>query len=75
MDLAKDAIERFPKEQRDSSTLTLGLSEDGYRSAIGKIAALRKDLLDIARFDRKIDRVIQVNLHVFPLTKIPREKQ
>ena len=75
MDLAKDAIERFPKEQRDSSTLTLGLSEDGYRSAIGKIAALRKDLLDIARFDRKIDRVVQVNLHAFPLTRIPREKQ
>jgi uncharacterized protein (TIGR02147 family) len=73
MDLAKDALERFPKEQRDSSTLTLGLSEEGYRAATEKIAALRKELLDIAWYDRKIDRVIQVNLHAFPLTKIPRE--
>jgi uncharacterized protein (TIGR02147 family) len=70
MDLAKEALERFPKERRDSSTLTLGLSKEGYRAAVGRITALRKELLEIARFDRQIDRVIQVNLHAFPLTKI-----
>lgn len=75
MDLAKEALERFPKDQRDSSTLTLGLSEEGYRAVIEKITALRKDLLDIARFDHNIDRVIQVNLHAFPQTKIPKEKE
>jgi uncharacterized protein (TIGR02147 family) len=73
MDLAKEALERFPKERRDSSTLTLGLSEQGYRAAVEKIAALRKELLDIARFDTKIDRVIQINLHAFPLTKLAKE--
>ncbi len=75
MELAKDALERFPVEQRHSSTLTLGLSEEGYRMAVERIAALRKELLDIARFDRSIDRVIQVNLHAFPLTRISRKKQ
>jgi uncharacterized protein (TIGR02147 family) len=75
MDLAKEALERFPKNERDSSTLTLGLSEEGFRAASNKIAALRRELLDIARFDRKIDRVIQVNLHAFPLTRIAKEKQ
>ena len=75
MDLVKEALERFPKNERDSSTLTLGLSEEGFRAASKKIAALRKELLDIARFDRKIDRVIQVNLHAFPLTKIATGKQ
>jgi uncharacterized protein (TIGR02147 family) len=74
MDLAKEAIERFPLERRDSSTLTLGLSEEGYRAAVEKIAALRRELLDVARFDRQIDRVIQVNLHAFPLTKVAKEK-
>jgi len=73
MDLAKDALETFPKKQRDASTLTLGLSREGYRAAVEKIATLRRELLDIARFDRQIDRVIQVNLHAFPLTKIPEE--
>ena len=69
MDLAKEALERFPKDKRDSSTLTLGLSEAGYRAAVEKIAELRRELLDIARFDHDIDRVIQVNLHAFPLTR------
>jgi uncharacterized protein (TIGR02147 family) len=73
MELAKEALEKFPKQLRDSSTLTLGLSKEGYRAAVEKIAVLRKDLLDIARFDRQIDRVIQVNLHAFPLTKIVKE--
>lgn len=75
MDLAKEALERFPKERRDSSTLTLGLSEEGYRASVAKIAILRRELLDIARFDRQIDRVVQVNLHAFPLTKTSGEKQ
>ena len=75
MDLAKEALERFPGNERDSSTLTLGLSEEGYRAAVKKITELRKELLAVARFDRHIDRVIQVNLHAFPLTKIAREKQ
>jgi uncharacterized protein (TIGR02147 family) len=75
MDLAKEALESFPKNCRDSSTLTLGLSKEGYRAAVEKIAALRRELLTIARFDRQIDRVIQVNLHAFPLTKIAREHQ
>ena len=74
MDLAKEALERFSKEQRDSSTLTLGLSEEGYRAVVEKIAALRKELLAIARFDRDINRVIQVNLHAFPLSKISKEQ-
>lgn len=74
MDLAKESLERFPKDKRDSSTLTLGLSEAGYRAAVEKIAVLRRELLEIARFDRQIDRVIQVNLHAFPLTRVLREQ-
>ena len=75
MELAKEALENFPGDQRNSSTLTLGLSGEGYRKAVKKIAALRKELLDIARYDIQIDRVIQVNLHAFPLTRIGKEKQ
>lgn len=74
MDLARESLEKFPKNQRDSSTLTLGLSEEGYRTIVEKIALLRKELLDVARLDRKIDRVIQINLHAFPLSKIGRKK-
>ncbi|MCX7725334.1 MAG: TIGR02147 family protein [Chitinispirillaceae bacterium] len=37
MDLAKESLERFPKEMRHSSTLTLGLSEEGYRAVVKKL--------------------------------------
>lgn len=69
MDLAKAALETFPKAERSASTLTLGLSEIGYKALEEKLRTLRKDLVEIARLDRGIDRVIQVNLHAFPLTR------
>ena len=69
MDLAKAALETFPKAKRSASTLTLGLSEAGYKALEEKLRTLRKELMEIARFDRNIDRVIQVNLHAFPLTR------
>ncbi len=70
MDLAKEAVEKMPKSLRHSSTLTLGLSAEGYRAVVEKLNILRRELLDIAWYDRNIDRVIQVNFHAFPLTRI-----
>lgn len=72
MDLAKDALEAFPKAKRSGSTLTLGLSEEGYKALEEKLRVLRQELVQLARFDKGIDRVIQINLHAFPLTKLPK---
>lgn len=69
MDLAKAALETFPMAKRSASTLTLGLSEAGYKAMEEKLRTLRKDLVNIARSDQGIDRVIQVNLHAFPLSR------
>jgi uncharacterized protein (TIGR02147 family) len=73
MDLAKEALETFPTDARSGSTLTLGLSEAGYRALEEKLQVLRREMAEIARFDKRIDRVIQVNLHAFPLTRKPKE--
>jgi uncharacterized protein (TIGR02147 family) len=72
MDLAKDALENFPKNKRSGSTLTLGLSEAGYKAIEEKLKLLRQEMVEIARFDTSIDRVIQINLHAFPLTRLPK---
>jgi uncharacterized protein (TIGR02147 family) len=72
MDLAKEALENFPESKRSASTLTLGLSENGYQAMLEKLRILRQELTEIARFDKGIDRVIQVNLHAFPLTRLPK---
>ncbi|MDB5102432.1 MAG: hypothetical protein JWP91_121 [Fibrobacteres bacterium] len=73
MELAKEALETFPKNKRSGSTLTLGLSEAGYRALEEKLRVLRQEMVEIARFDKEIDRVIQVNLHAFPMTRKPKE--
>jgi uncharacterized protein (TIGR02147 family) len=72
MDLAKEALENVPKPKRSASTLTLGLSEDGYKALEEKLRILRKEMVEIAKFDKGIDRVIQVNLHAFPMTRTLR---
>lgn len=75
MDLAKLALEKFPRESRSASTLTLGLSQVGYLEMENKIKKLRQELVELAKFDQKIDRVIQVNFHAFPMTIIPKAKK
>jgi uncharacterized protein (TIGR02147 family) len=72
MDLAKDALEKAPESEPSASTLTLGLSEAGCKALEEKLRILRRELAEIARSDQGADRVIQVNLHAFPLTRAPR---
>ena len=69
MDLAKRALVAIARPERHSATYTLGLSESGYRLAKEKLDALGRELMEIARLDAGINRVYQVNLHAFPLTK------
>jgi len=68
MDLARDAIDRFPRSDRDISTLTLGLSEDGRAKAREEIRRCRRKLLEIAKQDERSDRVYQFNFQAFPVS-------
>lgn len=69
MDLAKDALDRIPSAERDISTLTLTLSEAGFRVAVEEIRNMRKRLLKLAVDEPKPDRVFQCNLQLFPLSR------
>ncbi len=68
MDLAKIAVQELPREKRSAATLTLGVSASGHKQILEKVTQLRKELMDIAAADSGIDRVIQINIHAFPLT-------
>lgn len=68
MTLAPRALEKFPKEERDFSALTLALSPAGLKKAGEEIAHLRKRLLLIAEKDRGQDRIYQCLFQVFPVT-------
>ena len=68
MSLAQKATLELPRDQRNITGLTLGLSKQGYETLCNEISLFRKKLLDIAEKDRSADRVIQVNFHAFPVS-------
>jgi uncharacterized protein (TIGR02147 family) len=69
MDLAKEAIERFPPKEREIATLTVSISDAMMERVKEKIRQLRHEILEMAREDDRPDRVHQINFQVFPLTK------
>jgi uncharacterized protein (TIGR02147 family) len=64
-----EAIDRFPGEERDISSLTLGLSGENAARLKDLIQEFRKDLLAIAHEEQAVEQVVQVNFQLFPLTK------
>ena len=67
-DLARQALEVFPKDERYASGSTLSFSEEGFLEATKRIRALRYELLELASSD-KPNRVYQMALHLFPMTQ------
>jgi uncharacterized protein (TIGR02147 family) len=66
---AAEALERVPPSQRDVTSVTMSVSPEG----LGRIKALAADfhkrVLEVVQSDRGEDRVIQLNVQVFPLTR------
>lgn len=73
LELARQALDRFPREERNLSWVTLSVSEECRLEVIEEIRAFRRKLLEIAARDPKPTRVHQLNLHFFPLTRIVPE--
>jgi uncharacterized protein (TIGR02147 family) len=69
LDLARKALDKQPRSNRDFSTLTLSLSAAGEAAARDEIAALRKRLMALAENDSGADRVRQFNFQSFPLSR------
>jgi uncharacterized protein (TIGR02147 family) len=69
MQLGIEAIDRYPRSVRDISTMSVGISEAGFKKIAALLADCRKNIADIANNDQSADRVYQINLQVFPLSK------
>ncbi len=69
---AAEAIERHERSHRDISTLTVGVTEEGFRRIAEEAAAFRRRVAEIADEEGRVDRVYQVNIQVFPLTTLPK---
>jgi uncharacterized protein (TIGR02147 family) len=74
LDLAKRALDHLPREQRDISSVTLSVSAGAVPKLRERLRQFRRELLELAELDSAPERVIQLNLQLFPLSKsAPRE--
>ena len=69
MRLAVESLSRHAPEARDMSTLTATLSAESLTQAKAAVKALRQCILALAEKDQRVDRVMQLNIQLFPLTR------
>ena len=69
MDRAAEALDLIPRSEREIGGLTLCVSEDRMLALKADIEAFRNQLFERYMRDEKPERVVQVNLHMFPLSK------
>ena len=69
MELAKAAFDRFGKNERELSTVTMSIDNEAYMKIIERLAMFRAEVMEIARSVKKPSRVMQLNLQFFPLSR------
>jgi uncharacterized protein (TIGR02147 family) len=67
--LAQDALERFQQNERDIRSVTLGIPADGYDKIKERLEAFWKELMTSAQTQDVVDKVYQINIQLFPLSK------
>ncbi len=65
------ALDQLPREERNISSLTVCVSRDKLAELDQRLRDFRRDLLQLAELDNAPERVVQVNLQLFPLSKQP----
>ena len=70
--LATPALE-LPKEIRNFSGVTMGLSRESFEKVEKVLDECRRQIIDIAAEEKNIEQVYRVNLQLFPLTKNVKE--
>jgi uncharacterized protein (TIGR02147 family) len=67
IDFGKESIDTVSKEQREISSLTLCISDEGMLRIKKRIQDFEDEILQIAREDTNVKNVYQVNFQFFPL--------
>jgi uncharacterized protein (TIGR02147 family) len=70
MRLAGEALDRFPKEQRNISGVAFSVSAQTFETMQDEVRKFRKKILDLAKADASPDGVYQFNVQLFPLTDV-----
>jgi uncharacterized protein (TIGR02147 family) len=74
LDLARQAIDNFPKDRRKLSATTITISRATYGKIINELRDFREHILSMAQQDKNPDRSYQFNFQVFPVSRNPDMK-
>lgn len=66
---AAQAIDRFPREEREIASLTLCIDDAMLPELKARLQAFRRELMQLAEQSGDRKRVVQINFQLFPLTK------
>ncbi len=73
LDLARRALERIASDERQITTLALGLDERGMADVLDRLKAFRADVVAIAARTGHSDRMMQLNIQFFPTARLRSE--
>jgi uncharacterized protein (TIGR02147 family) len=73
LSLAAESISRHPKNIREVSAITAGLSRKSFQRIQDELRQFRRRLLDIVADESSPEAVYQIAFQMFPLSKISRE--
>lgn len=68
LDKARESMDRFAPNERSLSWLTVGVDKEGYEEILNEARAFRGKVAEIAK-RRSANRVYQINIQAFPLSK------
>jgi uncharacterized protein (TIGR02147 family) len=69
LDLTQEVLSTVPAEQRDVSTLTLGIKKTHIPQLKEEVRAFRKKILEIVADENATEEVVQMNIQIFPVTQ------
>jgi uncharacterized protein (TIGR02147 family) len=73
IELAAESLQHHKKADRDVSTLTVGISKQGFDRIRQELKLFREKLVDMVYHDEPVDRVYQINFQCFPVSKLPKK--
>jgi uncharacterized protein (TIGR02147 family) len=73
LSLASESLERFPKEQRDLSTLTFAVNHATFVEIREMLREFRQQLQKLVEDSPRPDRVMQLSIAFFPLAPAPED--
>jgi uncharacterized protein (TIGR02147 family) len=74
LDQAKHALDNLEPGKRDISSVCFKIREEDFSKLKKQIQLIRKDLRRFAVEGKQGERVVQVSIQMFPLTKGPRDE-